>query len=86
MNRKRNPLNPQKNLNKISESETSTEDEEESNTTQTLQVHHAVNETTHDEKNSSEAEDGTSEGENVAEMQTYENNGEQNNIQEPRNS
>ena len=84
MNWKRNPLHPQKNLNKISESETSTEDEEESNTLQTLQVHHAVNETTHDEENSSEAEDDTSEGETVAEMQTCENNGEQNNIQEQK--
>ena len=32
-----------------------------------------MNETTHDEENPSEAED-----ENVAEMQTYENNGEKN--------
>ena len=65
-----------------SESDTSTEDEEESNITQTLQVHHGMNETTHDEENSSEAEDHTSEDENVAEMQTYENNGELNNEQE----
>ena len=33
---------------------------------------------THDEENSSEAEDDTSEDENVAEIQTYENNGEKN--------
>ena len=44
--------------------------------------HHGMNETTHDEENSSEAKDDTSENENVAEMQTYENNGEQNNTQE----
>ena len=37
-----------------------------------------MNETTHDEENSSEAGSETSEDENVAEMQTYENNGEQN--------
>ena len=37
-----------------------------------------MNETIHDEENSSEAEDDTSEDENVTEMQTYENNGEQN--------
>ena len=42
-----------------------------------------MNETTHDEENSSEAEDDTSEDENVAEMQTYENNGEEN-IQEDK--
>ena len=67
-----------------SESDTSTEDEEESNTTETLQVHHGMNETTHDEENSSEAEDDTLEDENGAEMQTYENNGEQNNEQEDK--
>ena len=32
-----------------SESDTSTEDEQETNTTETLQVHHGMNETTHDE-------------------------------------
>ena len=37
-----------------------------------------MNETTHDEENSSEAEDDTSEDENVTEMQTYGNIGEQN--------
>ena len=39
---------------------------------------------THDEENSSEAEDNTSEDENVTEMQTYEINGKQNNIQESK--
>ena len=43
-----------------------------------------MNETTHDEETSSEAEDDTSEDGNVAEMQTYENNGEQNNAQEKK--
>ena len=37
-----------------------------------------MNEITHDEENSSESEDDTPEAENVTEMQTYENNGEQN--------
>ena len=41
-------------------------------------------ETIHDEENSSEAENDTSEDENVAEMQTYENNGGQNNAQEEK--
>ena len=41
--------------------------------TETLQVHHGMNETTHDEEDASEAESDTSEDENVAEMQTYEN-------------
>ena len=39
--------------------------------------------TIHEEENSSEAESDTSEDENVAEMQTYENNGEKN-IQEDK--
>ena len=37
-----------------------------------------MNETTHDEENASEAEDDTSEEENITEMPTYETNGEQN--------
>ena len=41
--------------------------------TETLQVHHGMNETTHDEEDASEAESDTSEDENVAEMQTYQN-------------
>ena len=67
-----------------SESDTSTEDEEETNTTQTLQVHHSINETTHDEENPSEPEDDTSDENSVSEIETYENNGEQNNEQEDR--
>ena len=61
-----------------SESGTTTEDEDESNTTQTHQVHNVLNETAQDEQNVSETEDDTSEEENVTQMQTYENNGEQN--------
>ena len=59
-----------------SESDTSTQDEQETNTTETHQVHHGMNETTHEEENASEAVDDTPENENVTEMQTYENNGE----------
>ena len=36
-----------------------------------------MNEITHDEENSSESEDDTPEDQNVTEIQTYENNGEQ---------
>ena len=61
-----------------SESDITTEDEQETNTTETHQVHNVLNETILDEKNSSEAEDDTSEEQNLNEMQTYENNGEQN--------
>ena len=61
----------------ISVSEITTEDEDETNTTGTHQVHNVLNETTHDEENVSEAEDDTAEDENITEMQTYENNGEQ---------
>ena len=42
-----------------SESDTAVDDAEESNITQTLQVHHGMNETAQDEQNSSEAEDDT---------------------------
>ena len=42
-----------------SESGTSTEHEEESNPTETLQIHNVSNTITHDEENSSEAEDDT---------------------------
>ena len=66
-----------------SESDTTTEDEEESNTTQTHQIHHVFNETTHDEENVSEPEDDTSQKQNVNEIQTYENNQEQN-VQEEK--
>ena len=41
-----------------------------------------MNETIHDEENSSEAEDDTSEEQNLNELQTYENNGEQNKQQD----
>ena len=61
-----------------SESDTTTEDEEESNTTETLQVHCGMNETAHDEENSSEAEDDTSEEHNLNEIESHLVNGEQN--------
>ena len=78
-------------LEQDSESDKATEDKEEPNTTETHQVHNVLNETTHDEEkvseteddtsqeeNSSEAESDTSEDDCAAEIQTYENNGEQN--------
>ena len=65
-----------------SDSDIITEDEDETNTTETHQVHNVLNETKHDEKNSSESVDDTPEDENVTEMQTYENNGEQNKQEE----
>ena len=65
-----------------SESDTSTEDEEEPNTTQTFQVHNVLNNSIHDQENSSEDENDTSDGNSVDEMQTHENNGEQNNKQD----
>ena len=61
-----------------SESDITTDDEEETNTTETHQLHNVLNETIHDEENSSEAEDDTSQEENIIEMQIYENNREQN--------
>ena len=61
-----------------SESDITTKDEQETNTTETHQVHNVLNETTHDEENVSEAEDDTSQGEHVIEMQIHENNREQN--------
>ena len=57
-----------------SESDITYEDEEETNTTETNQVRNVLNETTHDEENSSETENDTSEDENITEMQIYENN------------
>ena len=66
-----------------SESDITTEDEEELNTNETHQVHHGMKETTYDEDNSTEAEDDTSQEENVTEMQTYESNGG-NNVQESK--
>ena len=54
-------------------SDITTDNEEEINTTETHQVLNVLNETIHDEENSSEAEDDTSEDENVTEMQTYGN-------------
>ena len=61
-----------------SESEITFEDEDDPNTSETHQLKNVFNVTTHDEENSSEAEDDTLEDEIVTEMQTYENNGEDN--------
>ena len=41
-----------------------------------------MNETSHDEENLSKTEDDTSEEQNLNEIQTYENNGEQNKQEE----
>ena len=60
------------------ESDTSTEDEQETNTTETLQVHHDMNETTYDEETPSEAEDETSEENFVYEIESHLVIGEQN--------
>ena len=65
-----------------SKSDITTEDVQETNTTETHQIHNVLNETTHDEENVSEAENDTSQEENVIEIQTYENNGEQNKPEE----
>ena len=67
-------------LEQDSDSDTSTQDEEASEPTQTFQTHNIVNEKIHDEDDSS----AESEEENMNEMQTYENNGEQNNAQEDK--
>ena len=74
MKRNRNPDTSEQN----SESDITTEDEDETNTTETHQVHNVLNETIHDEENSSEAKDDTSEEQNLNQMQTYENNGKKN--------
>ena len=65
-----------------SKSDITTEDEQETNTTETHHIHNVLNETTHDEETVSEAENDTSQEENVIEMQTYENNGDQNKPEE----
>ena len=69
-----------------SESDITTEDKVETNTTETHQVHNVLNETIHDEENSSGSVDDTPEDENVTEMQTYENNGEGSKTNKKRNS
>ena len=54
-----------------SKSEITTEDEQETNETETHPVHNVLTETTHDEENVSDAEDDTSDEENVIEMELY---------------
>ena len=70
-------------LEQDSESDITTEDEEETNTTETHQVHNVLNETIHDEENSSETKDNsihdeydTSGNENTIEIETFEQYGE----------
>ena len=65
-------------LEQDSESDITTEDEEKTNTTETHQVHNVLNETIHDEENSSETKDNsihdeydTSETENITEIETF---------------
>ena len=62
--------------------ETSAEDEEESETRETLQVHNVLNNTMHDEDDSIHDEDESSEEEDVTEIKTHADNGEQTNIQD----
>ena len=61
-----------------SESDTSTVDEQEATTTETLQVHRGMNQTTLGDENASEAEDDTSEENSVYEIESHLVNGEQN--------
>ena len=82
LQRKRNPPHPQIKSEQDSESDITTENEDETNTTETHQAYNVLNETIHDEENSSESVYDTPEDENVTEMQTYENNGEQNKQEE----
>ena len=70
-------------LEQDSESVITTKDEEETNTTETHQVHNVLNETIHDEENSSETKDNSihdeydkSENENTIEIETFEKYGE----------
>ena len=66
-----------------SESDTTADDTDASEPTKTYVTNQVLNNNIHEEENSSEAESDTSEDEIVAEMQTYENNGEKN-IQEDK--
>ena len=59
-------------------SDTTDDDTHGSEPTTTYHTNQVLNNTLHEEENSSEAESDTSEDENVDEMQTYESNGEQN--------
>ena len=61
-----------------SESDTTADDTDASEPTKTYHTNQVLNSTIHEEDNSSEAKSDISEDENVAEMQTYENTGEQN--------
>ena len=65
-----------------SESDTTVDDTEESETTETLQVHNVLNNTIHDEDDSIHDEDESPDEEHATEIETYEDNGEQSNLQE----
>ena len=67
-----------------SESDTTADDTEASEPTQTFQTHIVLNNTIHDEDDSIHEEDESSEEENMNEIETYEDNGEQNKIQEDK--
>ena len=71
-------------LEQDSESDTTADDTEASEPTQTFQTHNVLNNTIHDEDDSIHEEDESSEEENMNEIETCENNGEQNNIQEDK--
>ena len=58
-----------------SESDTNNNDTEESETTETLQVHNVLNNTMHDEDDSIHDEDESSEEEHVTEIETHTDNG-----------
>ena len=60
-----------------SESDTTVDDTEESETTETLQVHNVLNNTIHDEDDSIHDEDESPDEEHATEIETYEDNGEQ---------
>ena len=73
-----NPVHPPKKAEQDSESDTTGDDTDASEPTKTYHTNQVLNNTIHEEVNSSEGESDTSEDENVAEMQTYGNNGERN--------
>ena len=60
-------------------STTSSDKSGQNSESETHEVHNFLNETIHDEENSSEAEDDTPEEQNLNEMQAYENNGSKTN-------
>ena len=63
---------------RVPESDTTGDDTDDSETTQTLQIHNVSNTTMHDEDNSSEPEDHSSEENSVNQIQPCTEDGEQN--------